>query len=50
MKLTSEELRLMLRALACYPDLEFFKNDVTELQNKLINEMMVQSSYELECG
>jgi hypothetical protein len=50
MKLTNEELSLMLTALNYWQDSRFFKDDVTDLCKKLMNEMMVESSYELECG
>ena len=54
MSLTNQELNALLNVFTYAGDLdalsELIEYDVPQLQAKLMSEMMLQSSYELECG
>jgi hypothetical protein len=54
MTLSNQELNALLDVFTYYSDWddlsELIQYDVHELRSKLMSEMMMQSSYELECG
>ena len=54
MAFSNQELNALLEVFAYAGDLdalsEMIEYDVHKLRTKLMSEMMIQSSYELECG